>query len=561
MLALCGFGYYMNGFRGFPWLALNFHMVFNLNMDPSVLQIVQNCGNLPIVAKPLYGILSDALYIGGAHRIPYVTIGVLLQAISWGSLALFPIASEVIPALLAFVLLSNIGASISEVAKDALVAEYGHAKKIPGLQSYAYMASAIGGMLGNLIGGFFLVKTQQTKSMFLAFAALLAFQLTISLKTSEKSLNLPQRSNDDPVKKSIPQSIKKQYSDLIVTIKEESIWRPLIWVVSSILLVPILSGSLFCYQTQRLNLDPSVIGMSKVTGQLVLLSLTLLYDRFGKNIPLRKVAGVLQVLYASTLLFDLILVKQINLQLGIPNEVYALCISGLAETISQFKLLPFYVLFASLAPSGCEGSLMSLLASALCLSSTVSGFTGVGLASFLGITSGNFTLLPLGIGIQIFLALLPLLWIDYLPESQSMPEKYKQRKGVGSPEMMVDKSESSPKNDLFLLILCMSFKSTRSVLGKCVYLVTLAMSLFDLQDVCIAIGSIATLDLPMVVDLIGIYGLKGPYCTLTTTNWFLQALSVIPRGSWGDFARRSYHYPMGKSGIVISEPQWLWAHD
>ncbi|KZV48433.1 endoribonuclease Dicer1 [Dorcoceras hygrometricum] len=64
------------------------------------------------------------------------------------------------------------------------------------------------------------------------------------------------------------------------------------------------------------------------------------------------------------------------------------------------------------------------------------------------------------------------------------------------------------------------------------------MSLFDLQDVCIAIGSIATLDLPIVVDLIGIYGLKGPYCTLNTTDWFLQALSVIPRGSWGDVARR-----------------------
>ncbi|KZV53635.1 hypothetical protein F511_29821 [Dorcoceras hygrometricum] len=64
------------------------------------------------------------------------------------------------------------------------------------------------------------------------------------------------------------------------------------------------------------------------------------------------------------------------------------------------------------------------------------------------------------------------------------------------------------------------------------------MSLFDLQDVCMDIGSITTLDLPMVVDLIGICGLKGPYCMLTTTNWFLQALSVIPRGSWGDVARR-----------------------
>ncbi|KZV23691.1 hypothetical protein F511_31294 [Dorcoceras hygrometricum] len=37
------------------------------------------------------------------------------------------------------------------------------------------------------------------------------------------------------------------------------------------------------------------------------------------------------------------------------------------------------------------------------------------------------------------------------------------------------------------------------------------MSLFDLQDVCIAIGSLATLDIPMDVDLIGIYMLKGPY--------------------------------------------------
>ncbi|KZV19214.1 hypothetical protein F511_09955 [Dorcoceras hygrometricum] len=51
------------------------------------------------------------------------------------------------------------------------------------------------------------------------------------------------------------------------------------------------------------------------------------------------------------------------------------------------------------------------------------------------------------------------------------------------------------------------------------------MSLFNLQDVCIVIGSLATLDLPVIVDLIGIYVLKGPYCTLTTTNWFLQIWS------------------------------------
>ncbi|KZV22208.1 hypothetical protein F511_09426 [Dorcoceras hygrometricum] len=84
------------------------------------------------------------------------------------------------------------------------------------------------------------------------------------------------------------------------------------------------------------------------------------------------------------------------------------------------------------------------------------------------------------------------------------------------------------------------------------------MSLFDLQDVCIAIGSLATLDLPMVVDLIGIYVLKGPFCTLTTTNWFLQALSVIPRGSWGDVARR---FTMIRWATVGPQPLWLRNHN
>lgn len=75
MLVLCGLGYWVQGFRCFPWLALNFHMAHNLSLYPSTLQLVQNSANLPMVAKPLYGILSDVLYIGGAHRIPYICIG------------------------------------------------------------------------------------------------------------------------------------------------------------------------------------------------------------------------------------------------------------------------------------------------------------------------------------------------------------------------------------------------------------------------------------------------------------------------------------------------------
>ncbi|EPS66629.1 hypothetical protein M569_08149, partial [Genlisea aurea] len=407
MAVLTGLGYYLNGFRGFPWLALNFHMASNLKMDPSTLQLLQNSGNLPMVAKPLYGILSDALSIGGARRLPYISIGVMLQALSWG---LIPIAGEDQAMLMGCVLITNLGASISEVAMDALTAEYGQRNKIHGLQTYGFMASALGGILGNLLGGFLLRKTQQPKAMFLIFAATLAIQLTVTCRTKEGSLCL----YAPPSKGSISKMIRSRYSDLLVAIKDEEISRPLIWIVSSILLTPALSGSLFCYQTQFLNLDPTIVGLSKVTGQLMLFSLTVLYDRFWKPSSLRKLAGNLQAIYALSLLLDLVLVKQLNARFGISNEAFALCFSGLSETMAQFRLLPFYVHFGSLAPRGCEASLMSFLGSGLCLSSILSGFIGVGLSSGLGVGRGDYSRLPLGIGVQFVAALVPLLLIRYV---------------------------------------------------------------------------------------------------------------------------------------------------
>ncbi|CAL0301756.1 unnamed protein product [Lupinus luteus] len=422
MMLLCGFGYWVQGFRCFPWLAINFHMANNLNLDPSILQLVQNSANLPMVAKPLYGVLSDTIYIGGAHRIPYICIGVLLQALSWSFLAIVPVARDVLPNLIACLLLSNLGASITEVAKDALVAEYGKKNKIGGLQSYAFMALATGGILGNLIGGYFL-QEMPPRTMFAIFSSLLSLQLALSFSTREESLGISQLSDQNIARKPISEDIKKQVSNLFMAISNKSISAPLMWIVGSIAVVPMFSGSIFCYQTQVLNLDPTVIGLSRVIGQLVLLSGTVLYNRYWKNFPMRKLIGMVQILYASSLLLDLILVRQINLKLGISNEVFALCFSGLAEILAQFKLLPFSVLLATLCPKGCEGSLTSFLASALCLSSIISGFLGVGLASLLGITSGNFSGLTTGILIQFLAALLPLRLIHYVPMSQPVVEK------------------------------------------------------------------------------------------------------------------------------------------
>ncbi|XP_068665656.1 probable folate-biopterin transporter 9, chloroplastic [Aristolochia californica] len=444
MFLLCGFGYWVQGFRCFPWLALNFYMAQGLNLQPSTLQLVQYSANLPMVAKPLYGVLSDALYVGEAHRLPYISMGVFMQLLSWSTMAAIPVGGT-FPTQMACILLSNLGASITEVASDALVAEFGKKNGIGELQSYAFMALAIGGILGNLSGGFFLLKTQP-KIMFLVFSALLSSQLTSSLATKESSLCLSEPSGHQIIKKSISENLSQQFSDLVTAISKDTISHPLYWIVASIAVVPILSGTTFCYQTQCLKLDSSIIGMSKVIGQLMLLSATICYNRYLNKIPMRKLISWIQITYAFSILSDWFLVKQFNVQLGISNESYVLFVSSLAEAVAQFKLLPFSILFAKLSPPGNEGSLIAFLASALCLASIIGCFLGVGLASLVGISSEDYSNLPVGILFQFLAALLPLGWISYIPMSQTAAGEKKRSKRRRLPlpdyqENMVKKKE------------------------------------------------------------------------------------------------------------------------
>ncbi|XXG90677.1 hypothetical protein AAC387_Pa12g2387 [Persea americana] len=403
-------------------------MAQGLNLHPSTLQLVQYSANLPMVAKPLYGILSDTFDIGGAQRIPYITFGVLLQVLSWSTLALIPVAGGTLSTQMACVLLSNLGASFAEVASDALITEHSKKYKAGELQSYAFMALAAGGILGNFSGGFFLKRTQQPKVLFLIFSLLLSFQLAISLTTKENLLDSPRCSNHHLVQKSVSENLSKQFSELITAVTEESILQPLSWVVASVAVVPMLSGTTFCYQTQSLKLDPSIIGISKVIGQLLVLSATIVYNRCLKRIPMRKLIYWVQIMYAVSMLSDFFLVKQINVRLGISNEIYVLCVSALTEAVAQFKILPFSVLFANLCPPGCEGSLVAFLASALCLSSIFSGVSGVVLAYLIGISTDDYSSLPLGIILQVAAALLPLGWICQIPISQTAGKRRRRSK-------------------------------------------------------------------------------------------------------------------------------------
>ncbi|WOL04303.1 hypothetical protein Cni_G13024 [Canna indica] len=410
-----GMGFWVQGFRGFPWMGVSYFLMNDLGVAASSLQILQNSVNLPMVAKPLYGLLSDAVYIAGQHRLPYVAIGAILQAISWLAIATLPETYLSIVTLTLFLLLGNLGASIAEVANDAIVAEAGKNSHSPSeygqLQSFAWMSTSVGGVLGNLLGGI-AISHISPKTMFLSFVVLLVLQFFMTITVSESTLGLPKKISVE----SKSSSIKKQMSDLRVALCKPAICRSIAWFSTSYAVIPMLNGTMFFFQTQHLNLDSSIIGISKVFGQAALLAWSVAYNKQFKKFPAKSVLSILQVAIGLFMVSDVLFVKGIYRDMGITVSIYVVVFSGLLEVLFAFKMLPFSVLMAQICPVGCEGSVMAFLMSAVALANIISGYLGVALAASVGVSGGDFSGFTVGILIQAACALLPLCWSSWIPD-------------------------------------------------------------------------------------------------------------------------------------------------
>jgi len=351
-----------------------------------------------------------------------VVVPALLQAISWLAIALWQDIS--LQVLTIFLLLSNFGASICEVANDAIVAEAGKIVTSSSgsgqLQSFAWMFGSSAGALGNLLGGIAL-SYFSPKIMFLFFAILLLLQFFTTVAIPESSLKLPKAAT--PSNLSALTSIRKQVKELSCALSMPEMFWSIIWFTVSYAVIPFLLGTMFFYQTEVLRLDSSVIGLSKVFGQVALLAWSMSYNKYFKTMSARKVLSVLQFVTALIMLSDVLFVQGIYRKVGIPDSIYTIVFSGLLEGLMFFKVLPFSVLIAKLCPAGCEGSVMAFVMSALALATIVSGYLGVALAAFMGVSGDDFSALPACLLIEAVCTILPLCCSSLIKERREKEKK------------------------------------------------------------------------------------------------------------------------------------------
>lgn len=402
--------YFIQGVLGLARLAVSFFLKDDIGLTPAEVSALMGIAVLPWTVKPLFGFLSDGLPIFKYRRRPYLVLSGLLGAIAW--LALATVVDNAWTATSAIVL-TSLSVAVSDVIVDSLVVERARQESQSDagtLQSLAWGASALGGLITAYLGGLLLEQT----STQVVFAVTAVFPLVVSgvawLIAEEPIAERPNF-----------QAIWQQVQQLKGAISQKAIWMPalflFLWQAT-----PTADSAFFFFTTNELGFEPEFLGRVRLVTSLAALIGIWIFQRFLKSVSFRKIFAWSTVLSALLGMTALLLVTHANRQLGIDDRWFSLGDSLVLTVMGQIAFMPVLVLSARLCPPGVEATLFALLMSIVNLAGLLSHELGALLTHWLNVTDTQFDNLWLLVVITNVTTLLPLPLLRLLPHSTAQQD-------------------------------------------------------------------------------------------------------------------------------------------
>ncbi|MEB3288283.1 MAG: folate/biopterin family MFS transporter [Leptolyngbya sp.] len=402
--------YFVQGILGLARLAVSFFLKDDLGLSPAEVAALTGIAALPWTIKPLFGFISDGLPIGGYRRRPYLLLSGLLGAAAW--LALATVVQSAWAAIVA-ITLSSLSVAISDVIVDSLVVERarGESQGEAGtLQSLAWGASAVGGLMTAYLGGV-LLEQVSTRTV---FAITATFPLIVSL--------VAWIIQEDPVDQAPTWSVMRgQMGQLWQALRQRAIWMPalflFLWQAT-----PTADSAFFFFTTNDLGFQPEFLGRVRLVTSVAALLGIWVFQRFLRTVPFRTIFAWSTVLSSLLGMSMLLLVTHANRSLGIDDQWFSLGDSLVLTVMGEIAFMPVLVLSARLCPPGVEATLFALLMSIVNLAGLVSHELGAVLTHWLGVTETNFDHLWQLVLITNLTTLLPLPLLFLLPNTSSQGE-------------------------------------------------------------------------------------------------------------------------------------------
>lgn len=399
--------YFVQGILGLARLAVSFFLKDNLGLTPAEVAAIVGIASAPWTVKPLLGFMSDGFPIFGYRRRPYLILSGLLGAASWLAMATVVNTGW---AAIAAITLSSFSVAVSDVIVDSLVVERARRESqsdAGSLQSLAWGASAVGGILTAYLGGL-LLEYVGTRFVFGVTAT---FPLVVSLVAWLIA--------EDPVTEtSTWKVIGGQIKQLKAAISQKAIWMPALFIFLW-QATPTADSAFFFFTTNDLGFEPEFLGRVRLVTSIAALIGIWVFQRFLKTVPFRTIfawSTILSTVFGFTML---LLVTHTNRAIGIGDEWFSLGDSLILTVMGEISFMPVLVLSARICPPGVEATLFALLMSILNLAGLLSHELGAILTHWFGVTETNFDNLWLLVTVTNLSTLLPLPLLFLLPKTSS----------------------------------------------------------------------------------------------------------------------------------------------
>jgi folate/biopterin transporter len=308
------------------------------------------------------------------------------------------------------IVLSSLSVAISDVIVDSIVVERARSEseaKIGSLQSLCWGSSAIGGLCTAYLSGL-LLEYFTNRTVFLITALFPLIISCVAWLISEKPIN-----KDD--KKS--NNTKYQLGQIRQAITQKAIWLPtafiFVWHAT-----PNAESAFFYFTTNELQFQPEFLGRVRLVTSLASLIGVWAFQRYLKTIPFRIMFSWGIFLSTALGMTTLLLVTHTNRLLGIDDHWFSLGDSLIITVIGQVLFMPILVLSTKLCPPGIEATFFALIMSVFNLGGTVSYALGSIMMKWLGITEHQFDSLWLLIIITNCSSLIPIFFINWLPDAK-----------------------------------------------------------------------------------------------------------------------------------------------
>lgn len=399
--------YFVQGVLGLARLAVSFFLKDDLGLTPAEVAALTGIAMAPWTVKPLFGFISDGFPIWGYRRRPYLILSGLLGTLSWLAMATVVDSSW---AAIAALTLGSLSVAVGDVIVDSLVVERARQESqsdAGALQSLAWGASAVGGIITAYLGGLLL---EHVSTRFV-FGITASFPLIVSLVAWLIA--------EDPVTETgVWRVIGGQLRQLKGAISQRAIWMPALFIFLW-QATPSADSAFFFFTTNDLHFQPEFLGRVRLVTSIAALMGIWVFQRFLKAVPFRTIFAWTTVLSTLLGLTTLLLVTHTNRAIGIDDHWFSLGDSLILTVMGEISFMPVLVLSARLCPPGVEATLFALLMSILNLAGLLSHELGAVLTHWLGVTETQFDNLWLLVTLTNLSNLLPLPLLVLLPRTSS----------------------------------------------------------------------------------------------------------------------------------------------